>query len=96
MTLAENDKSLPVNNYFTNLTKNVKYALECSECLVFKPFLIPIIQNINAETHLVLVDTYWPQELPVEHTVVTIINKKYTRMQILYLYMQWKPHSCIL
>ena len=29
--------SLPVNSKFTKIDKNVKYALECSECLVFKP-----------------------------------------------------------
>ena len=68
-------KSLPVNNQITYLTKSVKYALECSEWFVFKQFLIPVIQNINADTHLVLIGTNWPQELPVEHTVVTIINK---------------------
>ena len=53
----------------------MKYALECSERLVFKQFVIPMIQNINAETHLVPIGTNWPQELPVEHTVVAIINK---------------------
>ena len=40
---------------------------KCSERLAFKLFLMPVIQNINAETHLVLVGTCWPQELPVEH-----------------------------
>ena len=53
----------------------MKFTLECNECLVSKPFQIPVIQNINVETHLVLVGTCWPQELPVEHTVVTINDK---------------------
>ena len=48
----------------------MKFNLKCSECLVFKPFLITMIQNINVGTHLALVGTGWPQELPVEHTVV--------------------------
>ena len=39
--------SLPVNSKFTKIDKNVKYALECSERLVFKPFLVTMIQNIN-------------------------------------------------
>ena len=67
--------SLPVNNEFTKIDKNVKYALKYNECLVFKPFLITMIQNIDVRTHLVLVGTGWPQELPVEHTVVTINDK---------------------
>ena len=49
--------------------------LECNERLVFKPFLITMIRNINVRTHLVLVGTGWPQELPAEHTVVTINDK---------------------
>ena len=53
--------SLPVNSKFTKIDKNVKYALECNECLVFKPFLVTMIQNINVRTHLVLVGTGWPQ-----------------------------------
>ena len=53
----------------------MKFNLECSERLVFKPFLVTMIQNINVRTHLVLVGTGWPQELPVEHTVVAITNK---------------------
>ena len=76
----------------TKIDKNVKIKHKCSECLVFKLFLTPVIQNINAETHLVLVDTCWPQELPVEHTEALINDKKYmelitkiTRMPILYL-----------
>ena len=69
--------SLLVNSEFTKIDKNVKYALEYSEHLVFKPFLVTMIQNINVRTHLVLVGTGWPQELPVEHTVV-IINDKNT------------------
>ena len=32
--------SLPVNSEFTKIDKNVKFALECNERLVFKPFLI--------------------------------------------------------
>ena len=60
---------------FTKIDKNVKYALECNERLVFKPFLITMIQNINVRTHLVLVGTGWPQELPLEHTVVAIHDK---------------------
>ena len=67
--------SLPVNSKFTKIDKNVKYALKCNERLVFKPFLITLIQNIDVRTHLVLVGTGWPQELPVEHTVVTINDK---------------------
>ena len=39
--------SLPVKGKFTKLDKNVKYALKCSECFVFKPFLVTVIQNIN-------------------------------------------------
>ena len=53
--------SLPVNSKFTKLDKNVKYALEYNEHLVFKPFLVIIIQNINVRIHLVLVGTGWPQ-----------------------------------
>ena len=53
----------------------MKYALECSEHLVFKPFLVTMIQNINVWTHLALTDHNQPQELPVVHTVVTITDK---------------------
>ena len=53
----------------------MKFNLECSERLVFKPFLITMIQNINVRTHLVLVGTGWPQKLTVEHMVVTINDK---------------------
>ena len=53
--------SLPVNSKFTKIDKNVKYALECNEHLVFKPFLVTMTQNINVRTHLVLVGTGWPQ-----------------------------------
>ena len=67
--------SLPVISKFTKIDKNVKYALECSERLVFKPFRGTMIQNINVRTHLVLVGTGWPQELPVEYMVVTINDK---------------------
>ena len=45
MALAGNDT--PVNSKFTKIDKNVKYALECNELLVFKPFLTTLIQNIN-------------------------------------------------
>ena len=37
-----------------NWTKNMKFNLECSECLVFKPFLVTMMQNINVWTHLAL------------------------------------------
>ena len=54
MALAGNDMSLPVKGKFTKIDKNVKYALKCSERLVFKPFLVifnqllvAMIQNIN-------------------------------------------------
>ena len=53
----------------------MKFNLECSECLVFKLFLVTVIPNINVRTHLVLVGTGWPQELPVEHMVVAISDK---------------------
>ena len=65
----------PVNSEFTKIDKNVKFTLECNERLVFKPFLTTMIQNIKIRTHLVLVSTGWPQELPVEHTVVAINDK---------------------
>ena len=39
--------SLPDNRKFTKISKNVKYALKYSEGLVFKPFLVTMIQNIN-------------------------------------------------
>ena len=42
-------------NEITNLTKNMKFNLKGSEFLVFKLFLIPVIQNINVWTHLALV-----------------------------------------
>ena len=53
--------SLPVNSKFTKIDKNVKYALECNERLVFKSFLVTMKQNINVRIHLVLVGTGWPQ-----------------------------------
>ena len=53
--------SLPINSKFTKIDKNVKYALECNERLVFKPFLVTMIQNINVRTYLVLIGTGWPQ-----------------------------------
>ena len=36
---------------------------------------------------------YWPQELPVNHTVS---NKTNVEIQILYLECQWKPHKSII
>ena len=39
----------------------MKFNLECSECLVFKPFLVTMIQNINVRTYLVLAGIGWPQ-----------------------------------
>ena len=36
---------------------------------------VNMIENINVWTHLVLVGTGWPQELPVEHMVVAINDK---------------------
>ena len=39
--------SLPVISQFTKIDKNVKNALEYSELLVFEPFLVTIIQNID-------------------------------------------------
>ena len=39
--------SLPVKGKFNKIDKNVKYALKYSESLVFKPFLVNMIQNIN-------------------------------------------------
>ena len=58
-----------------NWTRNMKFNLECSERLVFKPFLVTMMQNINVWTHLALVGHNWSQELPVVYTVVAIINK---------------------
>ena len=52
----------------------MKYMHKCSERLAFKQFLMPVIRNINTETHLVLVGSYWPQELPVEHTEAVKIH----------------------
>ena len=59
----------------TKIDKNVKFKHKCSECLAFKQFLMPVIQNNNAETHLVPIGTCWPQELPVEHTKALINDK---------------------
>ena len=51
MALAWNDKghyqSIVKTYEITKLDKNVKFTLESNECLVFKLFLIPVIQNIN-------------------------------------------------
>ena len=48
MALAGNDTSHYQSVYeFTKLDKNVKFTLESNECLVFKLFLIPVIQNVN-------------------------------------------------
>ena len=38
-----------------NWIKNMKFNLEYSERLVFKPFLVTMMQNINVWTHLALV-----------------------------------------
>ena len=48
MALAGNDTchcQSTVN--LPKIDKNLKYAQECNERLVFKPFLITMIQNIN-------------------------------------------------
>ena len=56
MTLAGNDTSHYQSTHeITKIDKNVKFMQKCSERVVSKLFLIPVIQNINAETHLVLV-----------------------------------------
>ena len=47
-------KSLPSIVKIYEITKNMKFTLQCSEHLVFKLFLIPLIQNINIWTHLAL------------------------------------------
>ena len=50
-----NDTSHYQSTYeITNLTKNMKFNLKCSEYLVFTLFLIPVTQNINVWTHLAL------------------------------------------
>ena len=46
---------------FTKIDKNVKYALEYSECLVFKQFLVILTNYHDIRSHLVLVGTGWPQ-----------------------------------
>ena len=55
MTLAGHDPSheqSTVKTYeITQIDRNVKFTLECSECLVFKLFLMPLMQNINAGTN---------------------------------------------
>ena len=38
-----------------NWTRNMNFNQKCDERLVFKPFLITMIQNINVWTHLALV-----------------------------------------
>ena len=53
--------SLPVNSKFTKIDKNVKYALEYSERLVSKQFLILLTNYHDIWSHLVLVGTGWPQ-----------------------------------
>ena len=59
LALAGNDTSHDQSTVktfeITKIDKNVKFKQKCSEHLVSKPFLIPVIQNINTETHLVLV-----------------------------------------
>ena len=51
MTLAGNDTShdqSTVKTYeITKIDKNVKFMLACSEHLVFRLFLISVMQNIN-------------------------------------------------
>ena len=55
MTLAGNDTShdqSTVKTYeITKIDENVKFMQKCSEHLVFKLFLIPGIENINAGTN---------------------------------------------
>ena len=75
MAWAGNDTSHDQSTMRTKIDRNVKFMQKCSERLVSKLFLIPMMQNINTETHLVLVGTCWPQELSVEHTVVAINDK---------------------
>ena len=53
----------------------MKFMQKFNEPLVSKLFLISVIQNVNVRTHLTLVGTCWPQELPVEHTVALINDK---------------------
>ena len=48
---------------------------KCSKRLAFKQFLMPVMQNINAETHLVLVDTLLATGTPVEHTEAVKIHE---------------------
>ena len=56
LPLAGHDASHGQSTYeITRISKIVKFMQKCNERLVFKPFLIPMIQNINVETHLVLV-----------------------------------------
>ena len=59
MTLAGNDtshdQSTVKTHEITKVDKNVKFMQKCSECLISKLFLIPVIQNINVGTHLALV-----------------------------------------
>ena len=52
--------SLPVNReIYQNRTKNMlNMHLECSEHLVFKPFLVTMIKILMSEAHLAL---DWPQ-----------------------------------
>ena len=40
-----------------NWARNMKFNLECSERLVFKPFLVIMMQNINVNSF----GTNWPQ-----------------------------------
>ena len=52
MTLAGNDTSHDQSTYeITKLDKNVKFMQKCSEHLVSKLFVIPVIQKINAGTN---------------------------------------------
>ena len=53
MTLAGNDTSHDQSTVktceITKIDKNVKFMLECNECLISKLFLIHVIQNIMSE-----------------------------------------------
>ena len=53
--------SLPDNSKFTNIDKNVKYALKCIKCLIFNQLLMILTNYPDILSHLVLVGTGWPQ-----------------------------------
>ena len=55
-----------------NWTRNMKFNLEYSE----RFYIQAILDTINQlPWHLITFGTCWPQELPVEHTVVAINDK---------------------